>query len=152
MRAHDINGFERTLFDAWWAATRCCLCAHPETQVPPVTETGNFCLLLATDRQDSKRRLIARVRGRLMRSAACHPRDPLRGLERSYQPLIAHVLWHPSAPRYLLAWLQHDQHPGLRRRVRCICNLSGRTDRLAGMARRVPRSRALTHAWVCIPN
>lgn len=111
MRAHDINGFERTLFDAWWAATRCCLCAHSETQVPPVTETGNFCLLLATDRQDSKRRLIARVRGRLMRSAACHPRDPLRGLERSYQPLIAHVLWHPSAPRYLLAWLQNDQHP-----------------------------------------
>lgn len=121
MHAYDIRGFDDRHLDAWWAATHFYLFADTEVLPVLLAEAGGGWSPLATDSQGGKRRFIARVRGRLMRSAGCRTfGDPLRDLEHAFQRLIAFVVRHPSVPRRLLAWLAQDEDLGLRRRVQSV--------------------------------
>lgn len=137
MLPRDIEGFDPQTLDAWWTATRCYLFMDPKVLAVLAGDADNHWAPPATDSRGGRRRFIARVRGRLMRSAGCDTSgDALRELECAFQRLIAFMVRHPSVPRRLLSWLMQDEDPGLRRRVRgVVSHYTGRLAWIIGRAR-----------------
>lgn len=137
MQTRDIEGFDPQALDAWWTATRCYLFTDPGVLAVLAADAGNRWSPPATDSRGGRRRFIARVRGRLMRSAGCGTSgDALRELECAFQRLIAFMVRHPSVPRRLLTWLLQDEDLSLRRRVlRVVSHYTGRLAWIIARAR-----------------
>ncbi|MCK9515965.1 MAG: hypothetical protein M0Q87_07965 [Ottowia sp.] len=76
-----------------------------------------------TGSNGGRKRFLARVRGRLLRSVGHGgTSDPLSELERAFQQQITFIAKHPDVPWRLLSWLARDDHPGLQRRVLMLIN------------------------------
>lgn len=144
MQTRYSKGFDTAHLDAWWAATRCYLFAHPQALPDHGAEADDGWLPTTTDSRGGQRRFIARVRGRLMRSAGFGGSgDPLQDLECAFHRLIVFMVRHPSVPKRLLAWLVQDEDIGLRRRVRMVvCHYAGRLAWIIGRAKQQGLVRA----------
>lgn len=130
MADDGMNQFNREHLERWWGTTRRYLFADMESQPEGPAEAEDGWLPPETESHGGRKRYLARVRGRLMRSIGCDGRDyPLEELRLAFQRQIAFVARHPDVPRRLLSWLAQDGDPGLQRRVRRL--IGHYADRLA---------------------
>lgn len=118
MTSDNLGRFEQEHLDRWWVATRYYLFADLESQPGAAAEAEDGWSPPQTDSHGGRKRFIARVRGRLLRSVKRGGKDdPLRELESTFQQQITFIARHPDVPRRLLSWLAQDDDRGLQRRV-----------------------------------
>lgn len=121
MTSDSMNRFEQEHLERWWEATRYYLFADMESLLVAAAVSENGWSPPQTDSHGGRKRFIARVRGRLLRSFKSGRKDdPLRELESVFQQQITFIARHPDVPRRLLSWLAQDRDPGLQRRVRML--------------------------------
>ena len=121
MTSDGMNRFDQEHLERWWETTRYYLFADMESLHGAVAEAKDGWSFPQTDSHGGRKRFIARVRGRLLRSVKRGWKDdPLRELESVFQRQITFIARHPDVPRRLLSWLAHDDDPGLQRRVRML--------------------------------
>lgn len=128
----NINRFERDYFERWWETSRSYLLADPD--VAPVTAAW---VPPATDSHGGRKRFIARIRGRLLRSLKqIGAGDPLRELAYAFRQQMSFIALHPDVPQRLLFWLTQDRDRSTQRRVRLlIANYAGRLARIITRAK-----------------
>ncbi|APR04153.1 TetR/AcrR family transcriptional regulator [Thauera chlorobenzoica] len=122
----------------WWETTRYYLRADMEylASVGAIADDG--WPSPQTDSCRGRKRLIARVRGRLFRSVKCGGEDdPLRELESVLHRQLKFIARHPAVPLRLLSWLEQDGELGVQRRVRML--ISYYATRLAQIIARAQR-------------
>lgn len=152
MQTDNMKGFDNAHLQAWWAATRHYLCADLDS----LADTGrgeDIWVSSEAGSHGSRKRFIARTRGRLLRSLGrTEDDDPLRELERAFQRQIAFIAWHPEVPVRLLSWLRQDGDARLKRRIQAVIGqYATRLARIIGRARQQglvsadidPRSEAM---------
>lgn len=121
MTDDSMNRFEQEHLKRWWETTRYYLFADMESLLGTAAVAEDGWSPPQTDSRGGRKRFIARVRGRLLRSVKNGRKDdPLRELESVFQQQIAFIARHPDVPRRLLSWLAQDCDPGLQRRVRML--------------------------------
>ena len=119
MTDHSMNRFEQEHLKRWWETTRHYLFADMKSLLGTAAAAEDRWSPPQTDSRGGRKRFIARVRGRLLRSVKSERKDdPLRELESVFQQQIAFIARHPGVPRRLLSWLAQDDDRGLQRRVR----------------------------------
>ncbi len=128
MTSDSMNRFEQEHLERWWETTRSYLLADRGSLPGAAAVAEDGWSPPQTDSRGGRKKFIARVRGRLLRSIGQIEQDnPLRELERAFQQQIAFIARHPDVPRRLLSWLAQDDDRGLQRRVRMlIANYVGR--------------------------
>lgn len=115
-----MNGIDPNHVEQWMATTRHYLFMdldNPgrdresllEGWPPPLPES-----------QGSRRKFLARVRGRIMRPVIRNDGDCLRELEKIFLRQVSFVVSHPDVPYRLLSWLMQAENHGLGRRVRRV--------------------------------
>lgn len=120
MTSDSMNRFEQEHLKRWWETTRYYLFADMEN-LPGAAVAEDGWSPPQTDSHGGRKRFIARVRGRLLRSVKREGEDdPLRELESVFQQQITFIARHPDVPRRLLSWLVQDGDRGLQRRVRIL--------------------------------
>lgn len=136
-----IHQFEPDYFERWWEVSRRYLLGDV---VGPVTAAW---APPATDSHGGRKRFIARVRGRLLRSLKqIGARDPLRELACAFRQQMAFIALHPDVPQRLLFWLTQDRDRGTQRRVRLlITHYAGRLTGIIDRAKRQGLVRAEVH-------
>lgn len=144
MTDDSMNRFEQEHLMRWWETTRYYLFADTESLPGAAAETEDGWSPPQTDSRGGRKKFIARVRGRLLRSIGhVEQENPLRELESIFQQQIAFIARHPDVPRRLLSWLAQDGDPGLQRRVRMlIANYVGRLARIIARAKQQGLVRA----------
>lgn len=121
MTSDSMNRFEQEYLKQWWETTRYYLFADMESLPGAAAVAEDGWSPPQTDSHGGRKRLIARVRGRLLRSVRSGGNDdPLRELESVFQQQIAFIARHPDVPWRLLSWLAQDDDRGLQRRVRIL--------------------------------
>lgn len=143
MTDDSMNRFEQEHLKRWWETTRYYLFADMES-LPGAAEAEDGWSPPQTDSRGGRKKFIARVRGRLLRSIGHVEQDnPLRELESAFQQQIAFIARHPDVPRRLLSWLAQNDDCGLQRRVRMlIANYVGRLARIIALAKQQGLVRA----------
>ncbi|MDA8258079.1 MAG: hypothetical protein M0Z99_21055 [Betaproteobacteria bacterium] len=144
MTDDSMNRFEQEHIKRWWETTRYYLFAEMESLPGAAAEVEDGWSPPQTDSRGGRKKFIARVRGRLLRSIGHVEQDnPLRGLENAFQQQIAFIARHPDVPRRLLSWLAQNDDRGLQRRVRMlIANYVGRLARIIARAKQQGLVRA----------
>lgn len=117
LTSDSMNRFKQEHLKRWWETTRYYLFADMEGLRGAAAVAEDGWSPPQTDSHGGRKKFIARVRGRLLRSVK---RGPLRELESIFQQQIAFIARHPDVPRRLLSWLAQDGDPGLQRRVRML--------------------------------
>ena len=121
MTSDSMNRFEQEHLKRWWETTRYYLLADMESLPGAAAVAEDGWSPPQTDSHGGRKRFIARVRGRLLRSIKRGGKDdPLRELESAFQQQITFIAGHPDVPKRLLSWLTQDGDPGLQRRVRML--------------------------------
>ncbi|MDP2962384.1 MAG: hypothetical protein Q8N54_06450 [Sulfurimicrobium sp.] len=121
MTSDSMNRFEQDHLKRWWETTRYYLLADMESLPGAAAVAEDGWSPPQTESHGGRKRFIARVRGRLLRSIKRGGKDdPLRELESAFQQQITFIARHPDVPRRLLSWLAQDGDPGLQRRVRMV--------------------------------
>lgn len=121
MTSDSMNRFEQEHLKGWWETTRYYLFADMGSLPGAAAVAEDGWSPPQTDSHGGRKRFIARVRGRLLRSIKRGEQgDPLRELESAFQQQIAFIARHPDVPRHLLPWLAQDDDRGLQRRVRML--------------------------------
>lgn len=121
MTSDSMNRFEQEHLKRWWEITRCYLFADTENLPGAAVAAEDGWTPPQTDSHGGRKRFIARVRGRLLRSIKRGGKDePLRELESAFQQQITFIARHPDVPRRLLSWLTKEGDPSLQRRVRML--------------------------------
>ncbi len=122
MADDNMNRFEQEHLKRWWKTTRHYLFADMESLSGAAFEAYDGWAPPQPDSNGGRKRFLARVRGRLLRSVEREGKDdPLRELESVFQQQIMFIARHPDVPRRLWSWLaQDDGDPGLQRRVRML--------------------------------
>lgn len=121
MTDDSMNRFEQEHLKRWWETTRYYLVADMESLPGAAADAEDGWSPPKTDSHGGRKRFIARVRGRLLRSVKRRGKgDPLRELESAFQQQITFIAKHPDVPWRLLSWLAQDGDPGLQRRVRML--------------------------------
>lgn len=144
MTDDSMNRFEQEHLKRWWETTRYYLFADMENLPGAAAETEDGWSPPQTDSHGGRKKFIARVRSRLLRSIGHVEQDnPLRELESAFQQQIAFIARHPDVPRRLLSWLAQNDDRGLQRRVRMlIANYVGRLARIIARAKQQGLVRA----------
>lgn len=121
MTGDNMNRYEQEHLKRWGETTRYYLFADMDSLPAAAVEAEDGWSAPQTDSHGGRKRFIARVRGRLLRSVKCEEKsDPLRELESAFQQQITFINRHPDVPWRLLSWLAQDDHPSLQRRVRML--------------------------------
>lgn len=121
MTSDSMNRFDQEHLERWWETTRYYLFADMESLHGAVAEAEDGWSSPQTDSHGGRKKFIATVRGRILRSVKRGGKDdPLRELENVFQQQVAFIARHPDVPRRLLSWLARDGDPGLQRRVRMV--------------------------------
>lgn len=137
MKTSHSDGFNPEHLRAWWAAT--CRYMGTNTACPraaaAVADDG--WVAPRTNSHGARKRFIARVRGRLLRSSRhVDVQDPLDELERVFHKQVAFIACHPEVPSQLLTWLAQDGDARLRQRVRkVISHFADHLAKIIGRAR-----------------
>ncbi len=138
------NRFEQEHLKRWWETTRHYLFADMENLPGLAAETDDGWSPPQTDSHGGRKKFIARVRGRLLRSIRRGEQgDSLQELESAFQRQIAFIARHPDVPRRLLSWLAQDEDSRLQRRVRMlIAYYTARLARIIARAKQQGQVRA----------
>jgi hypothetical protein len=121
MTSESMNRFEQEHLKRWWETTRYYLLADMESLPGAAAVAEDGWSPPQTDSHGGRKRFIARVRGRLLRSIKRGgENDPLRELESALQQQITFIAGHPDVPKRLLSWLAQGGDSGLQRRVRMV--------------------------------
>lgn len=144
MTDNIMNRFEQEHLKRWWEITRHYLFADMKSLHGTAAAAEDRWSPPQTDSRGGRKRFIARVRGRLLRSVKSERKDdPLRELESVFQQQIAFIARHPGVPRRLLSWLAQDGDPSLQRRIRMlIANYATRLARIIARAKQQGLVRA----------
>lgn len=121
MTSDSMSRFEQEHLKRWWETTRYYLFADMESLSGAAVVAEDGWSPPQTDSHGGRKRFIARVRGRLLRSVKREWKsDPLRELESAFQQQITFIAKHPDVPWRLLSWLTNEGDPSLQRRVRML--------------------------------
>lgn len=116
-----MNRFEQEHLKRWWETTRHYLFADMKSLLGTAAAAEDRWSPPQTDSRSGRKRFIARVRGRLLRSVKRGGKgDPLWELESAFQQQITFIAKHPDVPWRLLSWLTREGDPSLQRRVRML--------------------------------
>lgn len=121
LTSDSMNRFKQEHLKRWWETTRYYLFVDMESLPGAAAVAEDAWSPPQTDSHGGRKRFIARVRGRLLRSVKSEGKDdPLRELESVFQQQIAFIARHPDVPKRLLSWLAQHCDPRLQRRVRML--------------------------------
>lgn len=121
MTSDSMNQFEQEHVERWWETTRYYLFTDMKSLPGAAAVAEDGWSPPRTDSRSGRKRFMARVGGRLLRSVKRgREGDPLRELESAFQQQITFIARHPDVPTRLLSWLAQDDDPGLQRRVRML--------------------------------
>lgn len=138
MADDGMNSFDPEHLERWWATTRRYLFADLDSLAGEPAETEGGWSAPKPDSLHGRKKYLARVRGRFLRSIRYDRRDdPLEELHLVFQRRITFIASHPDVPQHLLSWLAQDGERGLQRGVRRL--IGHYADRLARIIARAKR-------------
>jgi len=123
MTSDNMNRYEQEHLKRWKETTRYYLFADLDSLPRAAVGAKDGWTAPQTNSNGGRKRFIARVRGRLLRSVRHGEiNDPLWELETAFQQQITFIAKHPDVPWRLFSWLARDDHPSLQRRVLMLIN------------------------------